>query len=213
VDAHSPKALNATEWREKLKKIAENLENTTHLTLVGSGANMLEGQPMRTSLDLDVWKPTSKYHPQDLATAVKKAGLLFNPTTENPSKPYIQMLDPDICQLGPFTPKPLLALKNKLHIEIPPIANRIASKLKRANPQDLQDIQWLLSHSQTQKQNLSPEELEKIIEKFPHAYREATKENLILLEILLQHPKKSTKTGEKSQKSKTQPQEQGPVLP
>ena len=51
-------------WLEKLMRISQDLQRqgaSARLTLVGSVTGILAGQPARTSMDLDVWKPQSQY--------------------------------------------------------------------------------------------------------------------------------------------------------
>jgi len=52
--------LDRGEWLEKLMRISQSLQRqgaSAQLTLVGSVTGILAGQPARTSMDLDVWKP------------------------------------------------------------------------------------------------------------------------------------------------------------
>src|SRR6266498_5967805 len=98
--------LNRDEWLEKLTMIDQSLQRQgakARLTLVESAPGILAGQPGRTSIDLDVWKPTSEYAFQALKKAVEESGLLFNPTsTLEPDKPYVQLVEPGIAQTGSF---------------------------------------------------------------------------------------------------------------
>jgi hypothetical protein len=74
--------LGRDEWLEKLTLVDQSLRRqgaTARLTLVGSAAGILAGQPGRTSIDLDVWKPKSRYEFPALKKAVEEAGLLFDP--------------------------------------------------------------------------------------------------------------------------------------
>src|SRR5690242_6052809 len=94
--------LNRDQWLEKLALIDKHLQRqraTARLTLVGSAAGIFAGQPARTSIDLDVWKQTSRYEFQTLKKAVEKAGLLFDPkSTLEPDTPYVQVLEPGLAQ-------------------------------------------------------------------------------------------------------------------
>lgn len=179
-----PKALDAEGWRQKLKKVAEHLKSQTRLTLMGSGATMLSGQDFRASIDLDVWKPTSSYAEKDLQDAVEAAGLLFNPKDEDPSTPYIQIVEPGICQLGSFTPR-TLEKKTNLSLEIPPPENLIASKLKRANPKDLEDIAWTYAHEESLgNPRPAKKTIRKIIDSFPQEVKTPALENMVFLDVV-----------------------------
>jgi len=185
MNSNHPKALDAEAWRTKLRKISENLPSATQLTLMGSGATMLSGQDFRASMDLDIWKPTSQFKPQELQHAVESCGLLYNPTEDEPATPYIQIVEPGICQLGSFQPRRLETKKN-LALEIPPPENLIASKLKRANPKDLEDIAWILAHEEYIGNPTPCEEtIQAIIRSFPKTAREPALENLVFLKLLL----------------------------
>ena len=62
-----PQGLNRDQWLAKLERIDQNLQRqgaTARLTLVGSAVGIFAGQPARTSIDLDVWKPKSRYQLQ-----------------------------------------------------------------------------------------------------------------------------------------------------
>jgi hypothetical protein len=183
-----PKALDAEGWKQKLKKISQNLKTQTELTLMGSGATMLCGQDFRASMDLDVWKPTSSFDPKDLQQAVEAAGLLLNPQDEDPSTPYIQIVEPGICQLGEFKPRTLQTEKN-LSLTLPPPENLIASKLKRANPKDLEDIAWTYAHEEAiGNPRPATKTIRKIIKSFPKDIQTPALENLVLLDVVVPQP-------------------------
>ena len=143
------------------------------------------------SIDLDVWKPTSNYDASELKKAVEASGLLFNPTEieENiPSKPYIQIVEPGICQLGSFKTQSLDKMGN-LDLLCPPVENLIASKLLRSDAKDLEDITWICS-------NYAPNitKVKEIIKTFPSKQKGIALENLVYLEVINSHSQ------EKSQK-------------
>src|SRR5205823_6761923 len=119
------------------------------LMLVGSAAGIFAGQPARTSMDLDVWKPKSEFQTISLQKAVETAGLLFDPKSVlEPETPYIQLMEPGLAQTGSFDQGEPLHQFAALRLERPPIANLIAAKLIRAEAKDLEDITFLLSSYQ-----------------------------------------------------------------
>ena len=185
--------LLGSQWEEKLSQIAKNIKKVTRLTLMGSAPNMLRGQPSRMSIDLDVWKETSAFDKNDLKQAVEAADLLFNPTEEVPNKPYIQIVEAGICQLGKFSKEEIQNIQKlgKLNLECPPIENLIASKLLRADPKDLEDINWMVNKYQP-----NIKKIREIVKSFPKEHREKTLENLIYLDVIcneINHPQKTKK--------------------
>ena len=175
--------LSRDEWLEKLTLIDQSLQRqgaTAHLTLVGSAAGILAGQPGRTSIDLDVWKPKSRYQFQALKKAVEEAGLLFDPkSTLEPDTPYIQVVEPGIAETGKFETTETLEQFNALRLERPPVANLIAAKLVRAEPRDLEDIAFLLSRYRPVRQDI-----EQAVNTMPRQAREKATENLVYLSTM-----------------------------
>lgn len=174
-------AMDRNEWLETLDKIAHHLQNPTHLTLIGSGSAILSGQPSRTSMDMDIWKDTSRFSIQDLREACKSAGILFDPKGETGDVPYLQVVEPGIVQVGDFDPDSEEVVEEIANLELtrPPIANIIASKLLRADPKDLEDILYLMSAHEPEI-----EDIHAVIETFPPSHREVARENSIYLEVL-----------------------------
>lgn len=175
--------LGRDEWMEKLMLIDQNLKQqraTARLTLVGSAAGILAGQPARTSMDLDVWKPKSRYRLQSLKRAVEAAGLLFDPKSDlEPDTPYIQLIDPGLAQTGRFEKSETLETFDALRLERPPIANLIAAKLVRAEAKDLEDIAFLLSRYQPAR-----EDIERAIKTMPRQARQKALENMSYLDAM-----------------------------
>jgi hypothetical protein len=179
----TPHGLDGEQWLEKLTLIDASLKAQgvpTRLTLIGGATGMLAGQPIRTSIDLDVWKPTSDYQYAALKKAVEDAGLLFNPkSTLEPETPYIQIVEPGLTQLGKFSATEPLEQFSTLTVDRPPIANLIAAKLVRAEPKDLGDIAYLLA---TFRPDL--EAINKAIQTMPREAREKASENTVYLDVL-----------------------------
>jgi hypothetical protein len=177
-----PCGLSRGEWLEKLVVMDRDLKkqrSTARLTLVGSAAGIFAGQPARTSIDLDVWKPTSAYQFQTLKRAVETAGLLFDPKTMlQPDKAYIQLVEPGLTQTGNFKNGELLEQFEALRLERPPIANLIAAKLVRAEAKDLEDIAFLLAHYRPQSNDIRT-----AVKSMPAQAREKARENLIYLDV------------------------------
>ncbi|MGA2660009.1 MAG: hypothetical protein ABSH34_21110 [Verrucomicrobiota bacterium] len=175
--------LSRDEWLEKLTLVDQSLRRqgaTARLTLVGSAAGILAGQPGRTSIDLDVWKPKSHYEFQALKRAVEEAGLLFDPkSTLEPDTPYIQLVEPGVAETGTFDTTETLEQFGALCLERPPAANLVAAKLVRAEPRDLEDIAFLMSRYRPARQDI-----EQAVNTMPRQAREKATENLVYLSTM-----------------------------
>lgn len=172
-----PPGLGKSEWTEKLSQIGA--QSSAQLCLIGSAACIFSGMESRTSIDLDVWRPSSKFDEKSLQNAVESAGLLYNPTHEALDRPYIQVVEPGICQTGTFDKSETMMEAGSLTVTRPPIANLIASKLVRCEARDLEDIAYLLTKYQP-----DPDQIQQAVESMPRIPREKASENLVYLEIL-----------------------------
>ena len=133
----------------------------------------------RTSAALDIWKPASDYDRAELKLAAEKAGLLFDPKqTLEPNRPYLQLIEPGLTQLGAFEPV-FIERIGRLQLFRPPIENLIAAKLLRAEPKDLGDIRFLMSRHRPETARIR-----KVISEFSGAARERATENLVYLDVL-----------------------------
>jgi hypothetical protein len=149
------------------------------LCLIGSAACLFAGMELRATEDLDIWQIKSDFDLSELRAASEKAGISFNPTgILEPDKPYLQLVEAGIVQVGNFEPVRMFKI-GRLIISRPPIENIIASKLTRADTKDIEDIQFLYQHFQPEL-----ELIKAIISTFPNAKRELAEENLVYLEIL-----------------------------
>ncbi len=174
--------LNAEEWMRLLEKVAAALPPQgppVKLCLIGSAACLFGGMDGRTSADLDVWRPHSDYDRAELRLAAEAAGILFDPKAMlEPEKPYLQIVEPGLTQLGAFEPV-LVDRMGRLEIYRPPAENLIAAKLIRAEPKDISDIRFLVSLHRP-----DPARIRALIATFPDASRERAQENLVYLEVL-----------------------------
>jgi hypothetical protein len=174
--------LTKQQWEAKLADLGNELERmgiTADIVILGSVPNILQGQPSRTTIDLDIWNPTSQFDRPKLAQAAINTGLTFDPkSTIEPTRPYLQVVNPGLVQLGTFEAKKIAAYGG-LHLSQPPAENLIASKLCRAEQQDIADIAWLVSQYLPDRKII-----EKIIKTFPRQQRETAAENLIYLDSL-----------------------------
>ncbi len=174
--------LDGEAWSAVLADLAQALGkegSPLRLCLIGSAACLFGGMDGRTSADLDIWKPASDYDRRELQTAAEKAGLLFDPKQSlDPDRPYLQLVEPGLTQLGTFEPV-LIERVSRLHLFRPPVENLIAAKLIRAEPKDLGDIRFLLSRHRPDLQRVRA-----IIAEFSFDARQRATENLVYLDVL-----------------------------
>jgi len=179
----SPKVqLDGEAWSAVLADLSRALGkegSPVRLCLIGSAACLFGGMEGRTSADLDIWKPASDYDRHELKTAAEKAGLLFDPKqTLDPARPYLQLVEPGLTQLGAFEPV-FIERIGRLQLYRPPVENLIAAKLIRAEPKDLGDIRFLVSRHRPDLQRVR-----QIIAEFNPQARECAAENLVYLDVL-----------------------------
>jgi hypothetical protein len=149
------------------------------LCLIGSAACLFGGMEGRTSADLVIWRPASDYDRQELKTAAERAGLLFDPKqTLEPDRPYLQLVEPGLTQIGSFEPVFLDRIRRLLLFR-PPIENLVAAKLIRADPKDLGDIRFLASRHRPDLGRVR-----RIVSEFHPQARERATENLVYLEVM-----------------------------
>ena len=174
--------LDGEAWSLVLGELAQALGKDgppMRLCLIGSAACLFGGMEGRTSADLDIWKPASEYDRLELKAAAEKAGLLFDPKqTLDPDRPYLQLIEPGLTQLGAFEPV-LIDRMGRLLLFRPPIENLIAAKLIRAEPKDLGDIQFLVSRHRPELARVR-----RIVAEFAPPARERATENLVYLDVL-----------------------------
>ena len=174
--------LNAEEWMRILEKLATALPREgppVKLCLIGSAACLFGGMDGRTSADLDVWRPHSDYDRAELRAAAEAAGLLFDPKTAiDPERPYLQIVEPGLTQLGAFDPV-LVDRMGRLEIYRPPVENLIAAKLIRAEPKDISDIRFLISLHRPDAARIRA-----IVVTLPPGSRARAEENFVYLEVL-----------------------------
>ena len=103
------------------------------LCLIGSAACLFGGMDGRTSAGLDIWKPASDYDRHELKTAAEKAGLLFDPKQSlDPDRPYLQLVEPGLTQLGVFEPVFNERL-GRLQLYRPPVEKLASAKSSRSS--------------------------------------------------------------------------------
>ena len=173
--------LDGPHWLEVLDLLANQLGKAgepVHLCLIGSSACLFGGMESRTSRDLDVWLPMSDYDRRELQQAAEAVGLLYNPKSAlEPDRPYLQIVEPGVVEIGDFTPVRLERI-GRLDLLRPPIENLIASKLIRGDARDVADILFLQHQYRP-----DPERIRAIVAAFSPLNRQQAEENLIYLNL------------------------------
>jgi hypothetical protein len=142
-------------------RIDGHVDPGTRLCIIGSGAAILMGQPSRMTEDIDVWIKASNVNLRIFADAARRAGLLFDPKTEDVDAPYVQIVHPGIVHVPGWDgashtwlgePELTLWVGTNLTVSCPPPAVLIASKLVRMSDRDIDDCVWLMAqHAVTAK--------------------------------------------------------------
>ncbi|MEQ1950400.1 hypothetical protein [Mesorhizobium sp. CN2-181] len=172
--------INRTKIEQLLAAIGQRLRLPSTTVIVGSTASMLSGQDDRQTPDINIWYPMSNFDPGDMRQAVEAAGLRYDPRAEiNADDIYLQILRPGITMYPAEFPTQPLGTYGNLHVEMPPPALIVATKLARATESDLEDVSWWMDHA-----DIAREELEAAIRLIPQRRnREEASANLVFLDI------------------------------
>ena len=172
--------LTREEWAEKLAVIGAYIQSKgaeITIEVIGSWPAIESGMPGRTSEDLDVWTPNSRFDRGLFREACLSAGLDFDPTGEV-DRPYIQLVRPGIAQVPNHEPEQS-TIFGGLILVTPPPAAIIASKLVRASEKDVSDIVYL-----KQKYQVSTEDIRIFVKAISNEMARTTaEENIVYLEF------------------------------
>lgn len=180
--------IDRQELRQIVERIDQGLAEPQTICLIGSAASILMGQPNRNTEDIDVWSRASKLKEKILRKAVEDAGLLYNPTEDEPNLPYVQVIHPGIVQVPGFNPETGLWLEtapevvwegNFLTVTAPPPAVIIASKMTRFEDRDITDSIWLMTAREVDAKSVM-----RAIRQLPPERREDAAANFDVLKYL-----------------------------
>lgn len=118
----------------------------TVLYVYGGAAVALLGSGIRTTMDVDVAEPYSRFDQATFASASAQAGLPVNPGADY-EQAFLELVGAfRLCVPEPTVEKPGLEIfkGTNLTVRTGSAADLIASKLIRYDEQDQQDIQFLL---------------------------------------------------------------------
>lgn len=132
--------LNRDQWIEKLGTLGDHL-NDANITVIGSWPVIEDGMPGRTSMDLNVWMPASRFDVDLFREACVSAGLDLDPTSEA-SRPCVRLMYPGDAHVPPHETF-LTHNYGGLRLLVPPPAVLIASKLVRTSDKDFHDMVFL----------------------------------------------------------------------
>jgi hypothetical protein len=176
------------ELKALLEKIDAALDTPQTICLIGSGAAILLGQPQRSTEYLDVWAQASDIVIPSFRHAMEGTGFEFDPKSEFPSLPYVQIIHPGLVQVPGFDvrkrtwfgrPEYPLWQGKRLTVTCPPGESLIASKLMRGSATDLEDCLWIVA-----SQKISAAAISLAIKRLPPQAREAAEENLVALDFI-----------------------------
>lgn len=173
---------------DSLEKMDRAAETSQRICVIGAAALILLGRPARQTGDVDIWRPGSKLLDAELRRIASAAGLAFDPTDYEPEGAYLQIISPGIVNL-PSVQDDVWATGEKSrvlweghHITVvsPPPAILAAAKLVRATDVDLDDVIYLIGTT-----GASKKQIELALAKFPDPDRQVARENLGLIEVML----------------------------
>ncbi|MBW4656633.1 MAG: hypothetical protein KME20_26855 [Kaiparowitsia implicata GSE-PSE-MK54-09C] len=160
------------------------------LCIFGAAAILSYGSNERQTEDIDIWRPASKLNDRALRQMAEAAGLDFNPTELEPDKAYLQVIDDGVVQMPSFDAQnytwsngqksETLWSGDALTIVAPPPAIVAAAKMVRANPQDIEDVAFLMN-----VKSISTADITIALRHFPQEARHKALENMIMLDLAI----------------------------
>jgi len=171
---------------ELLEKMDSAAKSQQRICVIGAAALILLGQPARQTGD--IWRPGSKLLDAELRQIATVAGLAYNPTHREPEGAYLQIVNPGIVNL-PEVDDDVWANREKsrvlwqgqnITVVCPPPPIIAAAKLVRATDVDLDDVVYLISAVGVSKRQIIT-----ALAKFPEPDRQFAKENISLVETML----------------------------
>lgn len=139
--------MDARSLRQILERLDAALPTSAELIIRGGAALLSLGFEDRVTVDIDVL-PTSRFVDADLHRACDAAGLGWNPADKDfPSGDYLEVVPEETLVLpDPSPERPYNTVfrgRNRI-VRTPPAADLVVSKLKRLDPEDLSDVEFLV---------------------------------------------------------------------
>ena len=140
--------MDATKLRQIFEKLDQALEHPTELLIRGGAAVLAHGLEQRATLDIDVL-PASRFVEADLRRACAAADLDFNPLNKAFTEHDYLELVPEETLILPV-PAPDRSYNTvfrglRLTVRTPPAADLVVGKLKRLDPEDISDVDFLIN--------------------------------------------------------------------
>ncbi len=160
------------------EQLDEALTETTQLDIRGGAAALALGLTGRVTIDIDVL-PDSRFIEADLHMACRSIGIGFNPRDKDISEEdYLEVVPEETLVLPiPSKDVPYNTVFRGRHLTVrtPPAADLVVGKLKRIEPEDLTDIEFLIS-----KFDLKEGDIKESYSRLPHRFQEdhVIKDNL-----------------------------------
>ena len=175
-----------------LDRLDDALTTPQTACVIGGGAVIGLGNSQRLTQDIDIWRPASRINDRDLAAASRAAGIGYDPVGDDPDGVYLQIVTPGVVQMPGYEDgawatghaSGTIWSGRNLVVTAPPADVLIASKMVRADDRDIDDAVWLV-----EAKAVDLAQVRKAIAFIPDRHAAQTaRENLTLLEIVLQTP-------------------------
>ena len=140
--------VNRTTISEYFVRLDGLVAPGTVLYIYGGAAVAALGANIRTTMDIDVAEPYSRFDHNDFPAASAKAGLPVNPPDDYDAA-FLEMVGAfRLCVPEPTDDRPgqVVFKGENLTVRTGSVADLVASKLIRYDEQDQQDIQFLLGN-------------------------------------------------------------------
>lgn len=139
--------MDAARLRGHFERLDGMLRESTRLEIRGGAAVLALGMTGRSTMDIDVL-PSSHFIESDLRQACESAGLLFNPLDKDRvEQDYLELVPEETLVLSrPATERPYNTVfrGRLLVVATPPAADLLVGKLKRLDPDDTADVEFLI---------------------------------------------------------------------
>ncbi|WP_444997739.1 DUF6036 family nucleotidyltransferase [Aliikangiella sp. IMCC44359] len=174
-------ALDKAKIERVFQLLGEELDTPTILCVFGSSPAILSGQLFRKTQRIDVWYTNSVYDSGKLSRACVKVGILYDPKGEvEPGSIYFQIVRSGFVALPKKFETETLAQFGNLKLVMPAPAIISASKLVRANDNDIRDVVWWI-----RQRNIKKHEIDNAISNFPDSqHRKIAKENMVFVQLV-----------------------------
>lgn len=139
--------MDATRLRQVFEQLDGSLEHPTELLIRGGAAVLAHGLEQRVTMDIDVL-PASRFVEADLRRACDAAGIGFNPSDKDTvERDYLEVVPEETLILP--RPSPDRGYNTvfrglRLTVRTPPAADVVVGKLKRLQPEDNADVDFLV---------------------------------------------------------------------